>query len=58
MNIQPQLSSLVHVERGFDVGGKQFTGCNQHTGNSRVEFQLGSDQRSGHMALLQGWEGI
>jgi hypothetical protein len=24
--IQPQLSSLVHVERGFDVGRKQFNG--------------------------------
>jgi hypothetical protein len=26
VDIQPQLSSLVHVERGFDVGGKRFTG--------------------------------
>ena len=38
VDIQPQLSSLVHVERGFDVGGKRFTGYNQHTGNSQVEF--------------------
>jgi hypothetical protein len=52
VDIQPQLSSSVHVERGFDVGGKRFTGYDQHAGNSQVEFRLGSDQRFGHIEKI------
>jgi hypothetical protein len=51
-DIQPQLSSFVHVETGFEVNGKQFTSQTQHTGNSQVEFRLRRDQRFVHIETI------
>lgn len=45
----PDLSSTVEIRKGFDISGKRFTSCNQHTQNSQIEFYLAKDQRFGEI---------
>ena len=46
---KPDLSSTFELMKGFEINGKRFTSCNQHTGNSQIEFYVSKDQRFGEI---------
>ena len=49
---QPDLNKIVETTKGIDINGKRFSPCNQHKGNSQVEFVLGKDQRFGEIDMI------